>query len=680
MPVAPLTSPLLRAVTWTAASALLSLPVFGRSAGQPAPLQAEPSRTCVEVVALGKDGHPVDAINPLDVRVTIDGAPRRILAVTRISRGPGAVADAARRVHAAGQSGRFAAEPVRRILVIVDQASIARGDENTVVQAGLALLGRLSIGDRAGVILVPLVGDRPVELTTERLAVREALGQVRGLVAAPSQGPGDPLPPAAGLAATSDANRMSESQPSSREAAPPRMAAGTGQAGVPRTMGSLAAVTDVLRSLQPIPGRKAVVLFSRGFGSASAAAVTEASAAAVASGATVYGFQLAAPYSDSLSRRADAVALETLATGTGGTFAVLDKNPERSFERVMDGLSSVHVISLAPEPGDFDGTRRAVRVESVRKDLTLRAPAWLLPSPERGDELATIATKPLPTVGERGAEDPRRSRAEADQATESDKSPELAMALDRVFEYVQAYESQYSALVAEEDYEQLAGQRSVRLRSDFLLVNQESSEGWVCFRDVFEVDGKPVRDRADRLKALFLEPGSDAFAQLARIKEESARYNIGSIDRNINLPLFLMQFLRAENRTRCRFKIAGRPESGGVRTWRIEFTEQARPTIITDRQDRDVPASGSFLVEQNTGAITETVLRIANRDYSTEIVARFSLNPALGMWVPSEMHEVYRTTRLPASRPESAILKGTARYSNFRRFQVLTDAVIAIKK
>ncbi|MBS1117334.1 MAG: hypothetical protein H6Q87_1718, partial [candidate division NC10 bacterium] len=130
----------------------------------------------------------------------------------------------------------------------------------------------------------------------------------------------------------------------------------------------------------------------------------------------------------------------------------------------------------------------------------------------------------------------------------------------------------------------------------------------------------------------------------------------------------------------CRFKIAGRPESGGVRTWRIEFTEQARPTIITDRQDRDVPASGSFLVEQNTGAITETVLRIANRDYSTEIVARFSLNPALGMWVPSEMREVYRTTRLPASRPESAILKGTARYSNFRRFQVLTDAVIAIKK
>ena len=79
----------------------------------------------------------------------------------------------------------------------------------------------------------------------------------------------------------------------------------------------------------------------------------------------------------------------------------------------------------------------------------------------------------------------------------------------------------------------------------------------MCFRDVFEVDGKPVRDREDRLQKLFLAPSPDAYAQLVRIKEESARYNIGSVDRNINLPLFALQFLRAEHRTRSRFKISG---------------------------------------------------------------------------------------------------------------------------
>jgi VWFA-related protein len=672
-------SPRSHAATLAAAAFLGTLSAFGLAATQPAPLQPESDGTRVEVVALGKDGHPVDTLRPQDVTVTIDGAPRQILFVTRISRGPGATADAARRLHAAGHVGWFAAEPVRRVLVIVDQASIIRGDENTVVQASRAFLDRLGIGDRAGVVLLPLGGDRQIELTLERSAAREALGLVRGLRPAPGLAPGDPLPSSAGLAATSDANRVSESQPSSREPAPSRMAAGAGLAGVPRTMGSLAAVTDVLRSLQPIPGRKAVVLFSRGFGSASAAAVTEASVAAVASAATVYAFQLAAPDSDSLSRRADAAALETLATSTGGSFAVLDKKPERVFERAMDALSSVHVLALTPEPGDLDGTRRAVRVESVRKDLTLRAPAWLLPSPERGDEQPVIETPP-PAPAERSGGARRPGRPDEAQPVERDSSPELAMALDRVFEYVHAYESRYSALVAEEDYRQIAGQQSVRLRSDFLLVNQESSEGWVCFRDVFEVNGTPVRDRADRLKQLFLEPSPDAHAQLVRIKDESARYNIGSIDRNINLPLFLLEFLRAENRTRSRFKIAGRPEASGIRTWRLEFTERARPTIITDLQDREVPASGSFLVEQSTGAVMETVLRVGSRTYSSEIIVRFALNPDLGMWVPSEMRETYRTTRMPASRPESAMLKGTATYSNFRRFQVLTDAVISIKK
>jgi hypothetical protein len=44
------------------------------------------------------------------------------------------------------------------------------------------------------------------------------------------------------------------------------------------------------------------------------------------------------------------------------------------------------------------------------------------------------------------------------------------------------------------------------------------------------------------------------------------------------------------------------------------------------------------------------------------------------------MRETYRTTRMPASQPESVMLKGTATYSNFRRFQVQTDVVISIKK
>lgn len=663
-----------------AAGVFLALSALAHAAGQPPPAQASVAEARVEVVAVGRDGRCIETLDPQDIRVTVDGSPRQILYIRRVSRGPGASADAARRLRAGGPGRQFAAEPVRRVLVIVDQASIARGAEATVVQAGRAFLDRLGIGDRAGVVRVPLDGDRQIELTTERPAARESLGQVRGLLAPQTQARGDPLAASAERAAMSDPGRLAESQPSSQGVAPPRMATGLQQAGAAGASANLAAVAGVLQSLQAIPGRKVVALFSRGFGAAPAQAVAETSAAAIAAGATVYGFQLPVPQSDWETRRGDAVTLEALAVSTGGTFAVLGRTPERIFDGVIDALSAVQVIGLAPGPGDLDGTRRAVRVESRRADLTLRVPAWLLPSPERGDQQPEVDTDPPPAAGERGAGERRSGRPEAEALVEPDRNPELTLALDRVFEYVQAYEAEYSALVAEEDYEQFAGQQYVKLRSDFLLVNQESTEGWVCFRDVFEVDGKPVRDREGRLQKLFLEPSPDAYTHLVRIKDESARYNIGSVDRNINLPLFALQFLRAEHRTRSRFKIAGRPESNGVRTWRIEFTETARPTIITDRRDRDVPASGWFLVEQGTGAVVETVLRVADRETSTEIVARFRLNPDLGMWIPSEMRETYRTTRMAASRPASVILQGTAKYANFRRFQVHTDAVITIKK
>jgi hypothetical protein len=47
------------------------------------------------------------------------------------------------------------------------------------------------------------------------------------------------------------------------------------------------------------------------------------------------------------------------------------------------------------------------------------------------------------------------------------------------------------------------------LLSDFLLVTGEASD-WHQFRDVREVDGRPVPDRDRRLTELFLQPWSTA--------------------------------------------------------------------------------------------------------------------------------------------------------------------------
>ena len=206
--------------------------------------------------------------------------------------------------------------------------------------------------------------------------------------------------------------------------------------------------------------------------------------------------------------------------------------------------------------------------------------------------------------------------------------------MGRLVEYVEAYERQYSGLVAEEEFRQSSRGKNVRVRSDYLLVKPEQSPEWVSFRDVYEVDGVTVRDRDDRLRRLFLEPGVNINEQLQAITAESARYNLGIVERNINVPLFLLRFLSAENRPRSRFKLAGRGEAESVPTWRIEFEEQASPTIIKDVQGRDVEAKGWFLVDQLTGAIVETGLKMEENGSTGDIVVSFRHDDALGMWVP----------------------------------------------
>ena len=50
---------------------------------------------------------------------------------------------------------------------------------------------------------------------------------------------------------------------------------------------------------------------------------------------------------------------------------------------------------------------------------------------------------------------------------------------------------------------------------------------WGTFRDVFEVDGRTLPDRQDRLRRLFLEQPASALARANEIAHESARYNLG---------------------------------------------------------------------------------------------------------------------------------------------------------
>ena len=214
-----------------------------------------------------------------------------------------------------------------------------------------------------------------------------------------------------------------------------------------------------------------------------------------------------------------------------------------------------------------------------------------------------------------------------------------------------------------------SGPTDTVLVSDFLLV-QVPGEGWLPFRDVFERDGKQVRDRQERLSTLFLTNSSrSAMDQARAIMDESARYNIGNIARNINVPTLALPFLLAEHRKRFSFKIGKRDEDepGVV----IEFKETGRPTFISTTGARDLPVNGRFWIDERDGTVLKTELHAVDTSVEAHIVVTYEFDASTGLRVPVRMEERYRRGRDPSE------VRGVATYSRFRRFQVNTSEEIA---
>jgi hypothetical protein len=91
-------------------------------------------------------------------------------------------------------------------------------------------------------------------------------------------------------------------------------------------------------------------------------------------------------------------------------------------------------------------------------------------------------------------------------AVVSTQSPDLEALRVRVGAAVRRFVSEFRNVVTEEEYEQrfAVGTRRRRLKSDYLLVSYPGSQDvLMVFRDVREVDGKPVRDKDERITKLF---------------------------------------------------------------------------------------------------------------------------------------------------------------------------------
>lgn len=280
------------------------------------------------------------------------------------------------------------------------------------------------------------------------------------------------------------------------------------------------------------------------------------------------------------------------------------------------------------------------------------------------------------------------------------QEPTLATVLQRAGAYVADFHRQLSSIVAEERYVQdvkafakgpgrLTMPMRTELLSDLLLVKPGGEASWMEFRDVFEVDGRPIRERNERLLKMFLEPAPSAAGQISRILTESARFNIGDIQRNVNTPLFPLQFLAAANQPRFRFKRTGdrtpktmtataapadAPFRVSTEVWVIAYDEKQSGTMIRTAELKDLPSHGRFWIEPASGRVLMSELVAENRQVGATIDVSFQSEPLLGLLVPVEMRERYEGKR------RNSIVEGRATYRKFRQFQVNTDEKFLLKK
>ena len=241
--------------------------------------------------------------------------------------------------------------------------------------------------------------------------------------------------------------------------------------------------------------------------------------------------------------------------------------------------------------------------------------------------------------------------------------------LARAGAYVAQFVDQFANVVAEETLiqETTVPRRKRTIRSDFLLVRFPGATEWLAFRDVGEVDGKPVRDKQERLTKLFLEPSPDALRRASDIQSAGARYNLLDIG-TLNNPLLTIAFLQDAYRSRFRFTLAGLEKNLGPRVRTVQFQEWKVPSILRGNSNSDILSRGLVWIEEDTGRVVKTELRIGNRSEPISIVTLYKFDENLGINVPVEMRDWY-----PDRTGE---IRGVATYGRFRRFQVKTEEEI----
>jgi hypothetical protein len=269
-------------------------------------------------------------------------------------------------------------------------------------------------------------------------------------------------------------------------------------------------------------------------------------------------------------------------------------------------------------------------------------------------------------AGAASAQPTLTSSAGAEQAS-------LTSLLQQAADYTRHYEKRFAVIIGDEQYEQRAGSgpyrgprglRTRKMASEMMFLWLAHEQSWLSVRNVVSVDGDPIKDSQKRLDRLLSADAPIGVAHLRQLRNEGARYNIGTIRRNFNDPMFPLQFLESEAQHRFAFTLTGQETVDGIVTSKVTFDEQVTPTFVQDGK-RDLSSHGIFWIAGD-GRVLRTRFDVSNpvRALTATVIVDYRPDARLDMLVPVTMHEFYVASGMAPEQIEC-----TAHYSNFRQFE-----------
>jgi hypothetical protein len=189
--------------------------------------------------------------------------------------------------------------------------------------------------------------------------------------------------------------------------------------------------------------------------------------------------------------------------------------------------------------------------------------------------------------------------------------------------------------------------------------------GWLGYRDVVQIGGRPVRRVGPSLVDLLKAQTDDSRERAMTLLLESAKHNLGAA-RTINLPSLPLELLHPRNQ--ARFVISahemGRTDHCGA--MRLMLEETVTPTVIQNPTGGNMPSRVFAWVDPETGRLCRAEVRTRDAQHGARAIdavvrVEFAREPALDVWVPEKMYEEFLDP--PRGRGE-----GEAVYTNYRRF------------